>query len=268
MGQRQVVLETLQQALADGWECSQESIDFIRARTIPKRWDNLLIHHPATHLFAIQGTRQLAQWARSKGLKVAFVGGHTLEPTEGTSLGISLSDLLRHCVKHLQSLGHRHILMPYWGDVTDFATFAAKVLGEHLRLDPARLLQQGWVFGAPHTNPDEHRDRLARHLRQLRPTAIITIDWHDYVVATQCAAAAGLRVPQDLSLVVLNPSPDTRWTLPKPAHYEIKQSFFIEGIRDWRMGKKVSHESMTRAVVTAWNPGESIGPARADAKYR
>lgn len=264
MGQRQVVLETLQQAIADGWECSQETVDFMRAGTIPKRWDNLLIHHHATHLFAIQGTRQLAQWARSKGLKVAFVGGHTLKPAEGTSLGIHLSDQLGHCVRHLQALGHRRILLPYWGDVTGFAAFAAKVLGENLRLDPARLIEEGCVFGVPHTTPDEHRDRRSRHLRKLGPTAVITVDWHDYLVATQCAAAAGLRIPKDLSLAVLIPSPDTEWALPRPAHYRIQQSFFIDGIRDWRLGKPVTHEAMTRAVVAAWNPGETIAPARAD----
>jgi len=263
MGQRRVVLETMQQAIADGWECSQESVDYARSKTIPKRWDNLLIHHPATHLFAIQGTRQLAQWARSRGLKVAFVGGHALSADQGTTLGISLSDQLGHCVRHLGSLGHRRILLPYWGASSEFAAAAAKIIGGNTGVDPARLIEEGWVFGAPRTTPGEHRGRLARHLENLRPTAVITVDWHDYLVATQCAAAAGLRIPEDLSVAVLNPSPDTEWTLPRPAHYNIQQSFFIEGIRAWRNGKRVTHEAMTRAVVAAWNPGETVGPARA-----
>ena len=78
-------------------------------------------------------------------------------------------------------------------------------------------------------------------------------------MASQCAAQAGLRIPQDLSLVVLNPSPDTGWTLPHPAHYRINQSFFIDGIRGWRHGKTPDSAAITQAVLNAWNPGETVG---------
>lgn len=261
-GRRQVVVECMQQALADGWGCSQQTVDFIRARRVLKRWDKLLLRERPTHLFAIQGTRQLAQWARRHDMQVAFVGGEALDAELGTNIGIGFTDILGHCVRNLRAKGHRRILLPYWGGARNFVKFAARIVGKNLDTDPARLISEGWVFGAPHSTPEAHRVRLARHLRQLKPSVIIAIDWHDYVVASQCAAAAGLRVPQDLSLVVLNPSPDTRWTLPQPAHYEINQSFFIDGIRDWRHGKTVTHEAMTRAVLSAWTPGETIGPAR------
>lgn len=261
-GRRQVVVECMQQALADGWGCSQETVDFIRARRVLKRWDKLLLQERPTHLFAIQGTRQLAQWARKHDMQVAFVGGESLANGDGTNIGIGFSDILGHCVRHLRSKGHRHILLPYWGSARNFAKAASRIVGRNLDTDPARLLSEGWIFAAPHSTPDEHRARLARHLGKLQPTAVIAIDWHDYVVTAQCAEAAGLRIPQDLSLVVLNPSPDTRWTLPRPAHYQINQSFFIDAIRDWRHGKAVDPAGMTQAVLNAWVEGETVLPAR------
>lgn len=263
LGQRRVVFETMQSAAEDGWQCSQETVDYVRAKETLKRWDNLLLHHRPTHLFAILGTRMLAKWAKHHGIKVAFVGGHQLKPEEGVSLGIRLSDQLGHCMRVLHAKGHRRILMPYWGELNGFVDFAAKVIGQASGVDPARLVGDGWVFGAPQGTPDAHRERLLRAMQQLRPTAVILTDWRDFVVASQCAAKLGLNVPRDLSLVVLNPGHDSDWALPRPSHYKIQQSFFIDAIRDWRHGKPVSAETMTRAVIESWVEGETVGPAPA-----
>lgn len=259
--QRRVVLESLQSAVADGWECNQATVDFIRARKPLKRWDNLLLVHPATHLLVMQGTRTLANWARSHDLKVAFVGGHLMQEEGCVSLGIQLADILGHCARTLHAKGHRRILMPYWGEMNGFLRFAARHIARETGADADRLLAEGWVFGAPHGTPADHRRRLAREMQRLRPTAIIAYGWHDYMVAAQCAEAAGLRVPRDLSLVALNTSPEAAWALPRPAHYKIDPAHLIRDIRDWRNGKPVGPEAATRAVLDGWVEGETLGPA-------
>jgi len=261
-GQRRVTLEAMQGALADGWNCAQETVDFLLARRALSRWDRLILKHRPTHLLAIHGTRKIAQWAKGHDLTVACIGGERLDAETGVNIGINLGTILGHCARQLREAGHRRIVMPCWGGLRELPEFSARILGEALGLDPARLLSEGWVFGAPASTPAEHRIRLRRHMDKLRPTAIVTFDWRDHLVAVECAKQAGLRVPQDLSLIVLNPSVDTEWVTPLAAHYRIGQEFFIREVNGWRNGKPVSATSVTQAVLDGWNPGETFGRSK------
>lgn len=260
--QRRVVLETMSSAIEDGWACAKESDDFLRAREPLKRWDKLRLRHRPTHLLAIQGTRALAAWAKANRIKVAFIGGVALPAAEGLSLGVHLAPLLRHACQELAGLGHRRLLLPYWGELPALADAAAATLGEALGVDPARLLADGAVFAAPPGRPSEHRDRLLRHLDRVRPTALIVVDWRDFLVAWECLRERGLRAPQDLSVIVLNPGAEIDWFSPLPAHYRIPQAHFAQEVRAWRLGKSSSGDSMTRTVIAAWNPGRTLGPAK------
>ena len=262
--QRRVVLETMASALEDGWGCAKDTDDFLRAREPLKRWDKLLLRHRPTHLLAIQGTRALADWAKANRLKIAFIGGHALKPAEGVSIGVHLAPLLRHTCRELARLGHRRVLLPYWGELAALADHAAGILGEELGVDPARLLADGAVFAAPPGTPREHRGRLLRHLDKVKPTALVLVDWRDFLVAWDCLRERGLRSPEDLSLIVLNPGAETEWFSPLPAHYRIPQGHFAAEVREWRHGRPAGAETMTRTVLAAWNKGETLGPARKD----
>ncbi len=259
--QRRVVLEIMGSAIQDGWACDKETDPFLRARETLRRWDKLLLRHRPTHLLAIQGTRALGAWARSNGLKVAFIGGEILRHGEGLSLGVHLGPLLRHACQELAKRGHRRLMLPYWGELTALAESAAGILGEELGLDPARLLADGSVFAAPPGQPKAHRERLLRHMERTRPTALILVDWRDFLVSWNCIRELGLRAPEDLSVIVLNPGAETDWFSPVPAHYRIPQGHFADEIRRWRMGKAPVGDAMTRAALAAWNPGETLGPA-------
>jgi hypothetical protein len=262
--QRRVVLETMASALEDGWGCAKDTDDFLRAREPLKRWDKLLLRHRPTHLLAIQGTRALLDWAKANRLKVAFIGGQSLKPSEGVSLGVHLGPLLRHACRELAGLGHRRLLFPHWGELTAVADAAAGILGEELGVDPARLLADGAVFAAPPGKPREHRERLLRHMDKAKPTALVLVDWRDFLVAWDCLRERGLRAPRDLSLVVLNPGAETEWFSPLPAHYRIPQGHFAAEVREWLHGRPAGAETMTRTVLAAWNKGETLGQARKD----
>ena len=259
--QRRVVMEIIDDAAADGWACIRETEDFLGAKRPRKSWDRLLALHRPTHLVAIQGTKPLAEWAARRGLRAAFIGGQQVDPALAAGIGIRLSDILGHCLRELRQLGHRRILIPIWGGLRQLPGFCARQLGEALGTDPARLVAEGWVFGAPASDLATHRSRLLRHVRRLRPTAVVTIDWRDFLVTSQCLEDEGLRVPADLSLVVLNHGPDADWFRPAPAHYRIAQDYFAREVRAWRRGGKPRADSATRAVLAGWRPGSTLGPA-------
>ena len=140
----------------------------------------------------------------------------------------------------------------------------SRQMGVQLGVDPARLLADGAVFAAPPGTPREHRGRLLRHLDKVKPTALVLVDWRDFLVAWDCLRERGLRSPEDLSLIVLNPGAETEWFSPLPAHYRIPQGHFAAEVREWRHGRPAGAETMTRTVLAAWNKGETLGPARKD----
>lgn len=259
--QRRVVLEVLGSALEDGWGCAKEHDDFLRAREPLKRWDKLLLRHRPTHLLAIQGTRALAAWAKANRIKLAFIGGVQLAPAEGVNMGVHLGPLLRHACKELLDRGHRSLLLPYWGGLASLTENVAKVVGEAMGSDPARLIAEGAVFAAPPGTPREHRERLLRHLERTAATAIVVFDWRDFLVAWEALRSRGLRVPKDISLIVLNPGAETEWFSPITAHFRIPQGHFAAEVREWRNGRPAGAETITRTVLAAWNPGETLGEA-------
>lgn len=259
-GNRRIVLEAIRCAVADGWECSQEAVDYLDARRPKRRWDDLLQHRP-THVLLAPGTRTMAEWARRHGLKVAGVGGQFIPPEVGSTIGFGMADILGHCAEQLHLAGHHRIMMPLWADLPGLAEFAARVIARRCRTNADRLLAEGWVTQWTAGTPESHRRQLGEGIARLRPTAIITFSWRDHLVASQCAAAAGLRVPDDLSLVTLNPGVDTDWTLPLAAHYRTSESALVKGVRLWRQDKPVSNEMLTQGVLESWRPGQTFGPA-------
>ena len=74
----------------------------------------------------------------------------------------------------------------------------------------------------------------------------------------------GLALPRDLSVLTLNPSNDAAWMKPRPAGYSIQQDFLLQSVRRWRQGKATSGDQATRAVIEAWDPGETVGRAPAE----
>ena len=260
--QRRLIVEAMRRAIKDGWECTELGVDYTDARTVKKRWDDLLEYRP-THLLAAPGTKNLATWAQRNGLSAAFIGGQSIPSEQGITIGVKMADILSDCATRLHQLGHRRILAPYWGEMPGIAGFSAKILAEvcHARVD--RLLAEGWVTQWQPGTPRAQREQLARSIEKLRPTAIICVLGRDLLLAMQCAEAAGLRVPRDLSLVTLSPSPDIDWLLPAPSYYRVDEPMLIDAVDLWRHGKLTSNKFMTQAVLNSWNAGESIGPAPA-----
>jgi len=258
--QKRIIAEAVRRATKDGWVCTDVGADYTDAGSVKKRWDHLLEHRP-THLLAAPGTKHLATWAHRNGLSAAFIGGQAVPAEHGITIGVKMADILSDCATRLHRLGHNRILAPYWGEMPGIAGFSAGILAKACQTRSDRLLAEGWVTQWQPGTPKEQREQLARSMAKLRPTAIICVLGRDYLLAMQCAEAAGLKIPRDLSLVTLSPSPDMDWLLPAPSYYKVDTSTLIDAADLWRHGKLKTDKYMTQAVLNSWNPGESIGPA-------
>lgn len=259
---RRLIIQAVRRATKEGWECTDYGVDYTDAKSVKQRWDQLLECRP-THLLAAPGTRHLATWAHRNGLTAAFIGGQTIRSEHGITIGVRVADVLLDCATRLHRLGHSRILAPYWGEMPGIAGFSAEILAKACNTRSDRLLAEGWVAQWQPSTPKAQREQLAHSMAKLRPTAIICAFSRDYLLAIQCAEAAGLKVPRDLSLVTLTPSADMDWLSPVPSYYKVDESTLIDAVDLWRHGKLKTDKYMTQAVLNSWNPGESIGPAPA-----
>jgi DNA-binding LacI/PurR family transcriptional regulator len=188
----------------------------LRGRRPPGRsWvEDLLARRPAGVITAFSGmTEAHAQQLRARG--IPFV---VLDPTgepgrEIPSVGASNWSGGLAATRHLLSLGHRRI-----------ATIAgpAPTLASRARLDGYRAAMD--MAGAP-VDPTLVRQGDFRiegglhHARELLalpdpPTAIFAGNDGHAIGVYQAAAEAGVRIPQDLSLVGFDDLYPSQWTIP------------------------------------------------------
>ena len=72
---RRFVTDAIRQLAREGWGCDYEELDFLGAERVSAKWDRILERHPASHLAVLKGNPVIAEWGKSRGLKVLLLGG-------------------------------------------------------------------------------------------------------------------------------------------------------------------------------------------------
>lgn len=167
-------------------------------------------------------------------------------------------------VRHLWEMGHRELV--YVGDVQSFRgmryrwqAFASDIR----RLMPSALPEE-LLVARPPEEEDSSRgrtsrlERLEEKLKQLSPTACICAMEPDLKDVETVCARLGLGIPEDLSVVVLTPSPfirHTEWTHPV-LHIEETGERAAERIL-WRIANPGSPAEEVRIKGDMF-PGKSV----------
>jgi DNA-binding LacI/PurR family transcriptional regulator len=94
------------------------------------------------------------------------------------------------------------------------------------------------------------------------PTAIICLDWREYVATLSYAQAKGLRVPQDLSLICMSDDHATDWLSPLASHFARPMDKLASTLSDW-LEDITSHNNFTlkASIRSHWVEGETVAAA-------
>jgi len=254
----QKIVESLRKQFAsNGWEVSFRSFDYLHAKAAHRSWDRILEVEEGEPVIALYGRPCLAEWALKRGIRMAFLGG----VTDGLPIpmfAVKSSQMLGEAYRRLIALGHTRIVTP----LCDRAESFSKTIKDEARLQFERA---GLAYSAAYTNPE--RDYLTpdvtRHLmeslfKQAPPTAIVLLDWRELVAVFCFLSSRGLRVPQDVSLVLLNEQTDSDWFSPPLARFRFHPKRMVSQLHRWAEGKSLS--DMKGVIEATWVPGESIGP--------
>jgi DNA-binding LacI/PurR family transcriptional regulator len=153
--------------------------------------------------------RQLVE----QGARLVFVNGGS-EQLPVTSVGVDERAAGRLATEHLLELGHRRIGFVAGGQFAQATR--EKALGRADALDEAGLEPGRWIAHASFT-VEGGRQALAALLEDTngdRPTAVICSNDLMAIGALQAARDAGVRVPEEISIVGFDGIDAGRWTHP------------------------------------------------------
>lgn len=131
------------------------------------------------------------------------------------SVDVDNVDLGRQAVDHLANLGHRRIMLV--GGVDQNSNSRDRRAGFLAACDEHRIsVPPDWLFGVPswRLTADEQAQLAAILSRPDRPTAIVAAGYYFALDAYAAAAAAGLSVPGQLSIIGVDDPPSAEYVSP------------------------------------------------------
>lgn len=233
-------------------------VTFDSARKPRSAWDKLLDLERPDHLLILEGSADVANWAVKRGIPAVFLGGETGGhpiPMVGGAIGRLLLDTLAELLR----LGHVRICLPLFGRNAEFS--------EALRRLAAKAFGEAAVPFAPTyhmpTAARSEADVIWRVMdglaAQAMPTAMIFLMWDEFI-ATQCwFMAKGLRIPDDVSVVLIGGGGTTVWYRPKLTHAVYPAAAAAELVAGWMVNGPPAGGAKVHLPMELVR-GESVAP--------
>jgi DNA-binding LacI/PurR family transcriptional regulator len=207
------------------------------------------------------GSREVTEWFASQPLAAFSLFGRR-RGVPIASVGPDKSAGFAAAARRLIELGHQRIVLLVRPDRR------LPVPGTPERAFLAELAAHGITPG-PYHFPD-WEDGIEGFHAQLEalfhvtpPTALVVDEVMLYLAAQQFLACKRLRVPEEVSLVVMDAHPAFEWCLPSVAHVRWDPTPVLRRAVGWAnniaRGKKDQRETLTRAEFI---DGGTIGPVR------
>ena len=256
-------LETLRlRMIRKGWQVDWQIVDFMHVKRPQRSWDRLIQIDEGTHVIALWGREALAKWALARQVRILFLGGIS-GGLPVPVLGVRSSEMLERALARLTALGHWKVVIP----LCDRGEPFKKTIHEVTR---KAIEGTGHDYVGHYHNPEsgyltpEVTERLIESsFSALPPTALVFLDWKELVTAHCVLVDMGLRVPKDVSLVLLNDQMEAAWFRPTLCRFRIPESLIVRKLVAWLEGRlKPDHQNPT--VLTAeYIDGMTIGSPRA-----
>ncbi|GAA5483197.1 hypothetical protein Hsar01_02426 [Haloferula sargassicola] len=239
-------------------EAHFERVDYGRYRNPATRLDGLIERHAATAIFMLMPTWEWTQTAMTR-LPTYRSGGDGDRSWPVSCSGYSVEQSVGEAARRLVAAGHKRIIAPVEGGWPKLRA----------------TLQQGiaQAFGGRHPvypgdeMVPEFSESVAeawqgywrRSFTRLRPTAIILLQETHLLSLYSYCSAAGIRLPDDLSVILLGQSELLAWLRPKPVMATFPYARSVAHFRHWiSAGLRPIGHRMSKLEFS--DDGETVGP--------
>ena len=245
----------LDRLYASDWELIYRVEPFIHANKPRRSWSELLEFTKPDAMIVHGGTPIVAEWATKKSIRCLFLGGDC-----GTSslpmIASRTANTLSDAATRLFACGHRRILFPLCGRLPNFVERCGKAA--HLLGDRERNII---VAESSYSGPEVIRSLLRRQWALSPPDALILLDWQEFIAAIGFFNEAGIRIPRDVSLVMLSGNPSMEWHLPSITHYHVPANQFAKQIAKWLLEENTVKRHVGLLEIKAhWVEMQSVIP--------
>ena len=244
-------------AVAKGWVAEAHLLDYAHARRPRGVWDRTVRLDAGTSVIAALGNPALADWIGRRGARALFLGG-VASGHPVPMVGVRSSDMARTALAKLTALGHHRILFPLCGHPPTFndamrqATRAALEAAGHTYQPSLHNPESDYM------EPDVAWRLLERRFAEAPPTALVLTDWPVLLTAFCYFWRAGLRVPEDVSVVLLSDHEEGRWLLPSLARFRFPMGRMVHAIGRWLDNPGSPPEAAF--FTPEFLPGETLAP--------
>ncbi len=220
------------------WEVMYRVENFSRVKKPRRSWDELLRFSQPHAMIVLGGTPVLAGWAAERGIRTLLLGGNPGD-TGVPKLAISVASMLRDAADRLLALGHRRVVMPLCARIAELALSCRKAAAEINSRAGGDAIA---IVESPYSGPGVIRDLLRRQWQQGPPDALIFLDWREFVAALGFLNECGIRIPQDISVIVLTRNPMMDWHTPPISHFEHPVNLIARAVAKWVTDEKPIRE--------------------------
>lgn len=252
------ILDAIRHRMLDkGWQVEVQILDYRHAKKARGSWDRVIAADENTWIIALYGRPSLAEWAIRRKLQMIFLGG-TTDGFPVPIVGVKSSNLLEIVLLKLTALGHRKIVIPLCDRAESFH--------EAMRAVTRKVLEAaGHSYVAAYHNPESSYNDpgvMARIIESAfvsnPPTALVFMDWNELLAAYCVLSKLRLRVPEDVSLVLLNDQSDARWFLPQLTRFRFPEKRLTQALASWLEGRLTIGTSEPLVFPADFLAGETL----------
>lgn len=172
------------------------------------------------------------RWAVSSDLRAICLGGEAREQPI-LCAAVSLRDMAAAAVKELLAAGHRRIVVPIPPFSENAVATLTSVVAECFRA-------KGTPFSPAYNTPvlaERTPEALWECLRGVYsvtpPTAFVLMQIVELHLFQSYCLRRGLRIPEDVSVVLLDDDPRLSWVKPEPTRFRYPVRRFIRTVARW-----------------------------------
>ena len=220
--------------------------------------DKLKEEHSADSWLILSPERPMIEWADQSSLQILALGGD-VQRSEIPSLGNSLSIMSIQAFSKLLSIGHRRIIMGTVGLKAGIAEATNKALQQCFRNYNSTFSSNYNIADFPRNNPQKFWEILENIFTLTPPTAIILPTCHYLATLLSFCNMRGIRIPEDLSVIVVANSSHLPWFRPQIAHFDTPTKQLSKQLIEWI----INHPTQNRGYKDfelPYVPGKSVQP--------
>lgn len=227
------LIESLSERMTGkGWEVVHQVIDFLHVKRPQRSWDRTIDVEPGTSVIAVLGRPALAAWAIRRKVRIFFLGGVTNGMP--VSMAAVRSPLVAQtALARLTALGHWRIVLPLCDHPDTFKAAMGQVMKEAIE-GMGRVYMKS--FHNPETNaltPDAIWRILEASFATDPPTALVFLEWKEFLTAQSYLMRVGLRIPEDVSIVLMDDHLEAEWVYPKLCRFRFPIRRFLNLMVNW-----------------------------------